>query len=560
MKINSPQNAFRQKLPAMLLAIALLVSAAFGQQQAVAPGASTAMLSAAERDASALLKVETIREVTTALSAPEMQGRGTMQPGGDKAAKYIADRFAKLGLKPLGEKNSYMQPIKFQERVFMPETSLKVGDDSFKLGTDFYIDPPYTGDENLSGEVVFVAYGIVSTLRGRNDLAGIDLQDKIVMLLEGPPKGYDKATWEDPDNFTTIMVNLFSRGVAGIMYVSNGKEEQPFGEIADYYSRRRILLADEKDYDWPDEYPPYISASYQAVEKMFNASGMTYAQALAKADSNNFAPISLKKSARFILKMKNSKGVSSNVVGLLEGSDPKLKDEALVYSAHYDAYGMDASGRIYPGAADNALGVAEMFAAAEVLTKTKPRRSIIFLAVTGEEYGGFGSDYWVKHPTWNIKKVAANLNFDGMGTEVYGPVKTLVGYGAEHSSLGTLLTEVAAANDLKIIPDPRPEEKSFTRSDHYYFVKKGVPALMVLGAPEGETSKWIERMKAWEKSDYHQPTDTIRADWSWEGARMMAVLGLIMGMRIADSAQMPAWVQTSRYNRERGTNKPVDEP
>src|SRR6185503_5117825 len=142
--------------------------------------------------------------------------------------------------------------------------------------------------------------------------------------------------------------------------------------------------------------------------------------------------------------------------GLLEGSDPALKAEAIVYSAHYDAYGLSADNRIYHGAADNGLGVAEMLAIAEAFSKsaTKPRRSIIFMAVTGEEYGGYGSDYWVKNPTWKIKQVAANLNFDGMGTEVYGPVKTLIGYGEEHSTLGVSLRTVATAQGLTVIPDP----------------------------------------------------------------------------------------------------------
>src|SRR6185436_12903921 len=110
--------------------------------------------------------------------------------------------------------------------------------------------------------------------------------------------------------------------------------------------------------------------------------------------------------------------------------------------------------------------------------ETKPRRSIIFLAVTGEEYGGYGSTYWVDHPTWKIKQVAADLNLDGMGTEVYGPVKAVVGYGSEHSTLGSLLSDIATALDVKVIDDPMPEEKTFYRSDHYFFVKRGIPALM----------------------------------------------------------------------------------
>jgi Zn-dependent M28 family amino/carboxypeptidase len=299
--------------------------------------------------------------------------------------------------------------------------------------------------------------------------------------------------------------------------------------------------------------------SEAAAEKMFAASGVTWADADAKAKRDDFKPIDLKQSGTITIKLKKTLGVGNNVVGLLEGSDPKLKSEALVYSAHYDAYGLSSDNRIYHGAADNALGVAEMLSIAEVLTRAenKPRRSIIFLAVTGEEYGGYGSDYWVKNPTWRIKQVAADLNLDGMGTEVYGPVKVLVGYGAEHSSLGGLLNEVAVATGLRVVPDPMPEEKSFYRSDHYFFVKKGVPGIMILGAPDGTTESWTDRLKKWEKTDYHQPTDIVRPDWDWSGPRTVAGVMLLMGLRAANADSMPEWVPSSIFNRERGTDKPA---
>ena len=160
------------------------------------------------------------------------------------------------------------------------------------------------------------------------------------------------------------------------------------------------------------------------------------------------------------------------------------------------------------------------------------------------------------NPTWKIKQTAANLNLDGMGTEVYGPVKVIVGFGAEHSSLGKVLEDVARAQGLRVIPDPMPDEKAFYRSDHYFFVKKGIPGIMLLGAPE-EAKVWIDRMKLWEKTDYHQPTDTIRPEWNWEGPRTIAEVMAIMGSRVANDTNMPNWVATSPFNRERGTNAPA---
>jgi len=354
-----------------------------------------------------------------------------------------------------------------------------------------------------------------------------------------------------------VLQNLIRRGAAAFLLVDQADKQHPYAEIADYLTRRRVELASEAEY--PAFVPPFISISEQGAEKLFAGSGTSFAATRARADENGFVPVDLKKNASINIRIKKSKGLSSNVVGLLEGSDPKLKEEAVVYSAHYDAFGKTLDNRIYHGAADNGLGVGEMLSVAEVMSKMepKPRRSIIFLAVTGEEYGLYGSTYWVGRPTWPHNKVAADLNLDGMGTEVYGPVKVLVGYGAEHSSLGSTLNDVATASGLKVIPDPMPEEKSFYRSDHYGFVKRGIPALTWMGVPEADVKLWTDRLKRWEKTDYHQPSDVVKSDWNWEGPRTVARVGLVMGLRVANEQQMPSWLPTSVFNRERGTDKPA---
>lgn len=540
---------------ALLLAILLVTSTAFGWQSA-AP-AMTRALSAAEQKLVDSISIASIKETVNALAADEMQGRGTAQPGGDKAAAYLADRFAKLGLKPLGEKNSYLQPIKFRETQFLPQTAFTFGNQNLKFGKDYFLSPPVSGDKNINAKMFFVGYGLSVPILNRNDLGDLDVRGKIVMLRDGPPPEVGKDQWKKAQGQFNVLRGLIVRGAAALITVGQDTETITFAELADYLTRRQI--EPEGEQEMPDFLPPFISISEAAADKLFAASGVTREEAFAKAKSNDFRPIDLNQTGTISVKLKKAKGVASNVVGLLEGSDPKLKSEAIVYSAHYDAYGLSADNRIYHGAADNALGVAEMLAIAEVMTKaeTKPRRSVIFLAVTGEEYGGHGTDYWLKNPTWKIKQVAADLNLDGMGTEVYGPVKVLVGYGAEHSSLGTLLNEVAAASGLKVIPDPRPEEKSFYRSDHYFFVKRGIPGMMILGAPEGSLESWLGRLKKWEKTDYHQPTDVVRSDWDWTGPRTIASVMLLMGLRAANDDAMPSWTPSSIFNRERGTDKPV---
>lgn len=524
------------------------------QGQSVATVSTT--LSSPERELAASIKVETIRDVVTALSAAEIQGRGTAQPGGERAAQYLAARFEQLGLKPLGNKNTYFQTIRFREFNYLTETSLKIGEETINLGPDFVVMPPAGNEKSVSGQMVFVAYGLVAAQINRDDLAGIKVEGKIIVMIQGPPANISKESWRKVKAQSAVIRGLFSKGASAIIFIRHGREERPFAEMADYLVRRQIEPADEDEL--PSFVPPFLAVSDATAEKLFAGSGTTRAEALANAESNNFKPINLKQSAKITVRLKKASGVGNNVIGLLEGSDPKLKNEALIYSAHYDAYGVAADNRVYHGAADNAIGVGEMLAIAEAFTKaaTKPKRSVIFMAVTGEEYGGYGTDYWVAHPTWKIKQVAGNLNLDGMGTEVYGDVKVVVGYGIEHSTLGTLLADVAVANDLKIIPDPRPDEKSFYRSDHYYFVKKGIPGIMILGAPGGETKVWIDRMKEWEKNDYHQPTDIIRPEWNWNGPRTMAVVLAVMGWRVASDESMPSWLPGSPFNRERGTNEP----
>ena len=552
-KSSSRFSVAEQRIAGVLLTILLVTSISFGQAAVVAPSSHTS----SEEQLVSSLKVETIREVVTALSADEMLGRGTAQPGGDKAATYIADRFQNLGLKPLGEKNSYFQPIRFKDQLFLPETSIRIGSETLKLGPDFIVTPPYGGDKSAGGNLVFVAYGLTLTTPKRNDLAGVDVSGKIVVLLEGPPKIVSKESWKKVHAQTDVLKNLVGMGAAGIIMVDRPDKEHPYSEMADYLTRRQVAFADDEDL--PSFVPPFISISDAGAEKLFAASGTTFAEARERADQDGFTPINLKQSARINIRLKKAKGTSNNVIGLLEGSDPNLKAEAVVYSAHYDAYGLSADNRIYHGAADNALGVGEMLSVAETMSRmeTKPRRSIIFIALTGEEYGGYGSTYWVNHPTWKLKQVAADLNLDGMGTEVYGPVKVLVGFGSEHSSLGSLLNEVAIAFGLKVIPDPMPEEKSFYRSDHYFFVKRGIPGLMWLGAPDGDQKLWTDRLKQWEKTDYHQPSDTVRPEWNWEGPRTIAVVGLAMGLRVAEADSMPSWLPNSVFNRERGTDKPA---
>ncbi|HEV7680579.1 MAG TPA: M28 family peptidase [Pyrinomonadaceae bacterium] len=561
------RNDFRHRgffsaILSIALVFALLSPTALGWQGAGSAAVATkaaSSLTPAERKAAARIKLETIRDVTSTLSSPAFEGRGTGQPGGNRAAQYLADRFAKLGLKPAGENGSYLQPIQFKTTQLLPETSIKVGDTTLKHGEDFVLLPGFAADQfDATAGLVLAGFGVVSTELKRDDFAGLDLKGKIVVIFNGQPDGVDAAAWKRATSPQARAMGIFGRGAVAMIVANAGSGTQPFATIANYLSRRRVTLAATPAPMF--SIPPVVLASDAAMEKALAGSEMTYAQTLAKAKAGETVSRELGKTASLSLRLKREETTGNNVVGVLEGSDPKLKEEAVVYSAHYDAYGIE-NGSIFPGAADNALGVGTITSVAEAFIKafpkpaSRPRRSIIFLAVTGEEYGLFGAEHWVQHPTWPLEKVAADINYDGIGTEVYGPVKRVVGFGAEHSDLGTIFEDVTIATGNIVTPDPMPEENAFVRSDHYAFVKKGVPALMLLGGPAGDVSVWIPRARKWLETDYHSPSDTVKPDWDWTGPQTVAQLGMIIGLRVANADAMPAWKASSPFNKPRNPPK-----
>lgn len=306
---------------AIFVGLLLFAQSAFAQTVASA-AAAPARLSASEIELAANVKIELIKEITAALSADDMQGRGTMQPGGDKAANYIADRFQKIGLKPLGDKNTFLQKIDFKETAFTPETTFRIGDEALKFGADYSFIPYSKDDQSASGEMIFVAYGLQAKAINRNDLDGIDVRGKVVVMLDGPLSGISKEVWEKNNAKFAILGNLFKSGAAAIVMIPHGREKDSNEMIVDYLGRRQISMSGESDRSAPYPIPPIIMASKNAAEKLFAKSGTTLKDALVKAEQEFFKPIKLNQSAKIVKKSKSSKGASSNVVGILEGSDP----------------------------------------------------------------------------------------------------------------------------------------------------------------------------------------------------------------------------------------------
>ena len=554
-------NATKRR-PCSLLLLSLIIS-----QAGAAGGKFTqdrsSSLSSFEKEAATRVTSETIREVTTKLSSKDMEGRGMAQPGGERAAKYLEDKFAKAGLKPLGDKSSFQQEIKVDVQTLMPDTQFQVGSHLFRFKEDFGVAQPVSTElKEVRGKIAFVGYGIVSNELKRDDLAGVDVRNKIVMVLSGQPRGVNAKLWEKESSQRMVFGRLINKGAAGFIVTYDG-EASHFPSAAAAISNRSVSLSERISGTtlparWSLELladafklPPSVLISEKAANQIFEGQAETFAEIKRKAQLGQFVSRSIDDVAAIAPRVKHEKGTTSNVVGIIEGSDPKLRAEALVYTAHYDAFGIDTEGNIYAGASDNALGVAKLVALAEALAQLtpKPRRSIIFIATTGEEYGDLGAEYWLHHPTWPLDKLAADINFDGSVLEVWGKLAFVLDIGFDISDLNEVIKSVAAASGIEVFPDPLPDEGFFYRSDQYAFTKHGIPAIFLIGGPAMNPNMLFTRVAEWQQTRYHTPADVIQTNWNWEGARMLATFALVTGMRIANREDMPKWKPGSPYKR-----------
>lgn len=532
--------------------IVLLILAAF-----LSTGVSAqSRLSTDEKRLTRNIKVSTIKRITTELASDRFEGRGTLQRGGDMSASWIASQMKAMGLKPLGDNGTYLQSMPLVETVFTDVTEVMLGSEKLIYGKDWSAGL-LLADMSVERKLIFVGHGMVSDELGRNDLKDADLKGKIAVLVDGPPRNYTAEKWKEITDKTSALPLLFQRGAVGVLLVGNGRELYKHDFIVDQTARRNIATPEKAKERFP---LPVMFLGDAAGAKLFAGSGMTIGEAMDDASDLEFQPMELKPNLKVHLRSKQTEANSHNVVGFIEGSDPVLKSEAVVFTAHYDGFGL-LNGKIYNGAADNAIGNGEMLAVAEAFSKmkVKPKRSLVFVSTTSEEYGLLGGYYFAQNPKWEITKIAANLNLDGIGTEIMGPIKNMVGFGADYSTLGAMFNEVARSYNITPMEDPIPEQGVFGRSDHYPFVTRGIPALMLVGSPEATKEGFVRRFNEFEETKYHQPTDDVYKDWYWPGAKTVADMMGILGYRVAQATAPPTWLTGNKYSGlKRGDSLPED--
>jgi Zn-dependent M28 family amino/carboxypeptidase len=487
------------------------------------------------------------------LADDSLEGRGMGTPGFEKAADYMAEQFRAAGLAPAGV-DGYKQPIDFHVvRVNEAGCSLNLVRDGkaepVKLGDDAVFGVSSQSASKVSAEAVFVGYGLSVPELHYNDLADQNVRGKIVVLVTGGPAdmpGPVKAHYQSGEERRRA---LEKAGVVGAIVIQNPKSaEVPWSRIAAARFQPHMELADPGP-DAPPALPVQITFNPAQAEMLFQGSGHTFAEIVAALNANKPLPhFPLAGKVVASVAVARSETKSENIVGLLPGTDPALKQEYVVLSAHLDHLGIGEpvkGDRIYNGAMDDASGDASLIEIARALKGSRPKRSILFLSVTGEEKGELGSEYFAAHPT--VKgPIIADINMD-MYLPLF-PLKFLEVQGLGESTLGDDIRVVAEKAGVAIQADKEPEHNRFIRSDQYSFIKKGVPALAfkfgwIPGSAEDKT------FKAWYAERYHGPADDLSQPVDKVAAAQFDAILARLAMRVADAGQRPQWKADSFFRR-----------
>ena len=501
------------------------------------------------------------------LAADEREGRMTGTRGYDESAQYVAEQFAAMGLEP-GGTDGWLQKVPLITRVIDIANSgvtlhKSEGDVGLEWEKDLIIYADKLRAENrIRAEVVFAGFGVHAPELGYSDFEGIDVSGKIVATFVGAPATFPSTERAHYSSGRTKAAELVSRGAIGEIGLMSRLEERlsPWEE----YTRN---LGTQPGLSWIDEsgdvadFHPELQGdamfNRQSAEQLFEGSPLTFDEALDAADDARPSPAALGVEVTMYRGTEHERITSPNVVGILRGSDPELSKEFVVYSSHLDHLGIGApvdGDTIYNGMYDNALGIAVTIEVARALVSlpVPPRRSIVFVAVTGEERGLLGSDYFAHYPPMPSSEIVANVNID-MPMFIF-PLNTIVGYGAEHSSLEGLTAAEARKEGFELTPDPYPDEVYFIRSDQYSFVRQGIPAVYFaegIGSPDPalDTRAIYDEFF---KVHYHHPSDDLSQPVEWASALRFSRAAARVGYRIAMDEQRPAWNEGDFFGEKFG--------
>ncbi len=490
------------------------------------------------------------------LANDDLQGRDTGSEGHKKAAAYIAEQFKAAGLAPAGT-SGYLQPVQFTSRqIVEAQSSLALVRDGkvepVALGPDAAFSMRIDPAPQVEAPLAFVGYGLSIPELKIDDLAGQDLRGKVAVYLLGSPAGVPDALSAHAQSAAVRWAALKKAGALGAIVLQHpGRIEPPWERSTLARLQPAMSLADPALDDTAGQQVS-IAFNPASAERLFAGSGHTFAEMVALADTRKPLPgFPLPTVVRAKVAVDKTTITSDNVAGTLAGSDAALRDEYVVLSAHLDHLGVGGAvggDRIYNGAMDNASGIASLIETAAALARAseKPKRSILFVAVTAEEKGLLGSRYFATRPPVPPRAVVANLNMD-MFLPLF-PMKSVMVFGLDESDLGTSVRTVAASMGLGVQGDPEPLRNRFIRSDQYSFIRQGVPALALKVGylPESPDAK---THAAWTQERYHAPSDDLQQPVDRGSAVVFNDLLVRLTTVVANQPQRPRWNDTSFFKR-----------
>ncbi len=544
------------------LAIAALTTACAQPGEVSSPGIEGALQS---------IRPEAIEAHIAFLADDLLEGREAGTRGYDLGAKYVATSFQAMGLKPAGSDGTYFQNVPLRG------TRLDPGGSSLTLwrkgwtktllpGEDSIVAPSATSEQSeIRAPLVFVGFGVTAPELDYDDYAGVDAAGKIAVTLSGAPASFpsNQRAYYSGGAKTE---NAAAHGVVGILTILTPEYEKrmPWARMLRSAGRARMRWLD--DHETPANAWPQIKGggalSRPTAEEVFFNGPASLEDVFAAAESGNLKSFDLPLEAEIRTTSVHVELESPNVIAMLEGSDPKLKDEYIVYTAHLDHDGLgepiDGDG-IWNGAYDNASGTATVLEVARAFTNLPqpPKRSILFLATTAEEKGLLGADYFALNPTVPQDAIVANLNMDG-ALMVY-PMKDLVIYGGEHSSLGEVFERAAARMGVEISPDPIPQETIFIRSDQFPFVRQGIPAAYAFVGLQ-TTDPDIDSEAAfweWMATRYHTPKDDMSQKMYFESGARYAGVNFLAGYLVAQDPERPEWNEGDFFGDKFGSKRRI---
>ena len=488
------------------------------------------------------------------LASDDLEGRDTGSPGLQKAEEYVVDHLKQNGIEPAGV-DGYYQPINFISRQLdESKSSLALTHDGktepLTLGDEAIISTRIEAAPKVDAPLVFVGYGLRVPEMHIDNLEGVDCKGKVLVVFTGSPAEMSAALSAHYQSTAMRSKLLKDSGALGYVFIPNpGSMDIPWERIKTARLHPSMGYAD-KSMDESAPAQTSITFNPASAPKLFEGSGHTFDEIVALGKDRKPLPaFPLKVGIQATQTIIEKPVESSNVVGKLVGSDPKLKNEYVVLSAHIDHIGVGEpinGDKIYNGAMDNGSGTALLMDMAAALPKLKPKRSVLFVFVTGEEKGLLGSHYFALHPTVPVKSMVADINTDMFLPII--PLKILTVYGLAESDLGDDVTAVAQKEGVSIQPDPEPLRNLFIRSDQYSFIRDGIPSLaMKVGFEKGTPEEQIN--KQWLHDRYHAPSDDLNQPVDLAAAGKYEDIVRDLTIKVADNPKRPEWKSDSFFRR-----------